>query len=195
MWESWENYAENGESQEMHLARTWPRKNQLRRLIWSTQLTARIVCKGLEKVLTYLQVDSFLVWRVLELDSKEKGDRKVSLLLGTWVKSSSVVRSRPFVVSTMGSVPAQHHNASLYACYRKLYLHTFVVSTMGSVTAQHYNVSFYACYSKLYLNETHRDTVMFMLVLSWHRPCCSVDLHIVYLCRHMCIHAYTQTVA
>ena len=66
---------------------------------------------------------------------------------------------------------------------------------MGSVTAQHYNVSFYACYNKLYLNETHRDTVMFMLVLSWHRPCCTVDLHIAYLCIHMCIHAYTQTVA
>ena len=147
------------------------------------------------EVLTYLQVDSFLVWRVLELDSKEKGGRKVSLLLGTWVKSSSVVRSRPFVVSTMGSETAQHHNASLYPCYRKLYLHTFEVSTMGSVTAQHYNVSFYACYNKLYLNETHRDTVMFMLVLSWHRPCCTVDLHIAYLCIHMCIHAYTQTVA
>ena len=52
-------------------------------------------------------------------------------LLGTWVKSSFVVRSRPFVVSTM-----------------------------GSVTAQHYNISFYACYHKLYLHETHRDTVM-----------------------------------
>ena len=141
-----------GESQEMHLARTWPRKNQLRTLIWSTQLTARIVCKGLEKVLTYLQVDSFLVWRVLELDSKEKGGRKVSLLLGTWVKSSFVVRSRPFVVSTMGSVTAQHYNVSFYACYHKLYLHTFVAPSMGSATAQHYNVSFYGCYHKLYLH-------------------------------------------
>ena len=72
-------------------------------------------------------------------------------LLGTWVKSSFVVRSRPFVVSTMGSVAAQHYDISFYACYHKLYLDTFVVSTMGSATAQHYNVSFYACCRELYL--------------------------------------------
>ena len=61
---------------------------------------------------------------------------------GTWVKSSFVVRSRPFVVSTMGSVTAQHCNVSCYASYHNLYLHTFVVSTVGSATAQHYNVSY-----------------------------------------------------
>ena len=33
-------------------------------------------------------------------------------LLGTWVNSSFVVRSRPFVVSTVGSVTAQHYNVS-----------------------------------------------------------------------------------
>ena len=38
-------------------------------------------------------------------------------LLGTWVKSSFVVRSRPFVVSPMGSVIAQHYNVSCYDCY------------------------------------------------------------------------------
>ncbi len=43
-----------------------------------------------------------------------------------------LVTGRPFVVSTMGSVAAQHY--------------IFVVSNMGSVTAQHYSVSFYACY-------------------------------------------------
>ena len=62
------------------------------------------------------------------------------------------MRSRPFVVSTMGSVTAQPYNVSCYACYHKLYLPTFVVSTMGSATAQHYNVSFYACYHKFYLH-------------------------------------------
>ena len=80
-----------------------------------------------------------------------------SPLLGTWVKSSFVVRSRPFVVSTM-----------------------------GSVTAQHYDISFYACYHKLNLHETHRDTVMLMFVLSWHRPYCSVDMYMyTYTCVYM----------
>ena len=80
-----------------------------------------------------------------------------SFILGTWVKSSLVVRSRPFVVSTM-----------------------------GSVTAQHCIISFYACYHKLYLHETHRDTVMLMFVLSWHRPYCSVDMHMyTYTCVYM----------
>ena len=49
---------------------------------------------------------------------------------------------------------------------------------MGSVTA---------CYHKLYLHETHRDTVMLMFVLLWHRPYCTVDMYIVYTY----IHTYT----
>ena len=76
------------------------------------------------------------------------------------------MRSRPFVVSTMGSVTAHHCNVSFYACYHKLYLHTFVVSTMGSVPAHHYNVSFYACNHELYLHCYYGFfTVLLLLVL------------------------------
>ena len=75
------------------------------------------------------------VLRVVSVYPIARSPGRSEFLLGTWVKSSFVVRSRPFVVSTM-----------------------------GSVTAEHYDISCYACYHKLILHETHRDTVMLMFV-------------------------------
>ena len=57
-------------------------------------------------------------------------------VLGTWVESSFVVRSRPFVVSTMGSVTTRHYNVSSYNENQPLHVVDHVVTVCISCYIQ-----------------------------------------------------------